>query len=139
MPDFNSSAVSIVTLFDGAMATAHPTVVRVYDNQTRVTPPAPTTSWVRLSILGGGARLPELGSRTADNLGRAIVQIFTPVGTGDALARQIANSVRNIFQSVRVGDVQLGATEIVPVSQETGAPWRQVNASTPFRFESTPV
>jgi hypothetical protein len=128
-----------VTLFDAAMATAHPTVARVYDNEQRVTPPATGDAWVRLSILGGAARLPELSSRLADNLGRAVVQIFTPVGTGDALSRQIANSVRNIFQSVRVSEVQLGATELVPVLQESGSPWRQVNVSTPFRFESMPV
>lgn len=139
MPDFDAAAVAIVTLFDAGMAAAHPTVTRVYDNAPRVTPPAPTASWVRLSILGGGARLPEVGSRIADNLGRAVVQIFTPAGSGDALARQIASSVRNILQSVRVSDVQLYETEIVPVAPEAGAPWRQVNASTRFRFESMPV
>ena len=139
MSDFDSAAVAIVTLFDAGMQTAHPTVTRIYDNQQRVTPPSPSASWIRFSIVNGGAYLPEIGSRMADELGRAIAQIFVPIGTGDALARQIANSVRNVLQGVTVSGVHLYATEVVPVSQEPGSAWRQINASTRFRFESTPV
>ena len=139
MPDFNEAAVAVVSLFDAAMNERHPDVQRFYDNQQRKNPPAVTAPWIRFSILGGGARLPELGSRMTDELGRAVAQIFTPVGTGDELGRTIAASVKNAMQSVRVGEVQLYETTITVAQGDQGSPWRQINASTKFRFESTPA
>jgi len=138
LADFDEAAVAIVTRFDATLLESHPSVARIYDNQ-HAEPQAASASWIRLSIIGGGANMPEIGSRMADELGRAIAQIFTPVGIGDSLARQIASSVRDALQGIRIGEVQLYATEISSVPTEPGSPWRQLNASTRFRFESTPA
>jgi hypothetical protein len=140
LPSFNEACVSIVSRFDAAMIESHPAVIRVYGNQhPGTTPPPATSSWVRFSILSGGSRLMELGSRTNEALGRATAQIFTPAGTGEALSRKIADSVRDALQGVSVDGVNLYATEITNVLIDPGSPWYQLNASTRFRFESTPT
>jgi len=148
--DFASSAAALQAAFDAAWAgTTAPAVpggavpVRVlHDNEEALDPkpnPKSGEAWVRFAIVDADADTPELATRNSQDFGRVIVAIFTKLGTGDVLARQLATKVRDIFQQQVISGVILRETRAVGVGATPDNTWYQVNASTPFEYESTPA
>jgi hypothetical protein len=141
VPGFESVAKDVVSIFATEFAAAQPTVAIYYENAKPASPdPALTACWVRISVRFISARMPELGSRLTDNVGRVTVQVFVPQGDMTGRAAEIADSVRNIFQGRRHGDARCYETEVTPVGDDpAGIPYYQINVSTKFFFESVPA
>jgi len=148
--DFASSAAALQAAFDAAWAgTTAPAVpggavpVRIlHDNEEKLDPPPNSKSgeaWVRFAVVDADADARELSSRNTQDFGRVVVAIFTKLGTGDVLARQLASKVRDIFQQQVIGGVICRETRAKAAGATPDNTWFQVNAWTPFEYESTPV
>lgn len=142
-----AAEAAIRARFDSLFPAKQPGVSIVHDNRHGLELGA-TAEWVRLAVLGGPARMLEVGGRTSENLGRIVVQVFIPLGaldgahqpTGTARARAIADSVAEVFQGQTFSGVTCYATEEVPVGADPdGKPFWQMNASTRFYFENAPA
>jgi len=66
-------------------------------------------------------------------VGVMVVQIFVPAGSGDGTARELADSVADIFQGRTVSGVIFRGTGLTRVGID-GA-WVQYNASTPYQAD----
>ena len=96
--------------------------------------PTEGTPWVRLTVLPGGQTQVGMGSlRRFRRVGVIAVQIFVPAGSGDGLAREIADSVANIFQGRTISGVICRGTGLTRVG--TDGPWTQWSADTPYQAD----
>ena len=90
--------------------------------------------WVRLTILPGTQTQVSMGAvRRFRRIGVIIVQIFVPAGSGDGLARELADSVANIYQGRTINGVICRGTGLDRVGVE-GA-WSMWNAGTPYQAD----
>jgi len=140
--DFASVYTDLVGAFDAAWAIAEPDVDVLHDNEPRFDPPKNPKSgeeWARFRVLHGQGALPEIGSDTSESGGRVVVEIHVGLGRGVARSNAMASKVRDIFQGKRIGGVRCYESEEVVIGADSGNIWFQVNVSTRFRFESTPV
>lgn len=107
-------------------------------------PAAPSTGWVRFTILhaeafaaGAGAS----GNRLHRYPGTVIIQVFTAsgggVGAGNALA-MVAEGAFNLWESIAAaGSLHFGVPTIRHVGESNG--WCQHNVECPFRHDRTGV
>jgi len=98
------------------------------------TPPE-NEPYVVLHVLSGDQRQVGMGKyRRFRRIGLVEVQIFVPAGSGDGVARELADSVTDIFEGRTVSGVIFRGTALNRVGV-TGA-WVQWNCSTPFQSDS---
>jgi hypothetical protein len=99
--------------------------------------------WVALDMIMGHARIRTFGlpgQRLYGNDGTALIEVFVPTQTGDALARSHAATLAELFRDIDLVDgtdrVRCQAPSISRGSQrdETGS-WYAVSASVPFIFD----
>jgi len=130
MPDFDTAATTIRSEF----ATEFTTHDIAWENVT-FTPPN-GEPWVRLTIREGEASLPAFGggSNVYRHPGTVIVQVFTPDGTGDGQAREIADSVADIFRGKRLSGVRFFDAPYINTVGTDGA-WFQINVTMPFEYD----
>ena len=109
-------------------------------NAGRFEPPAPDpaageqASWIRPSVRVGDARRAELGPvAIRRTTGVVIVQVFVPIGSGDAIAASLAASVAAIFRDLEQNGMQFLEPQPRPVGPEPDGAWYQVNVEIPFR------
>lgn len=96
--------------------------------------PTKDTPWVRLSVVPGEQRQVSMGSiRRFRRIGIVSVQIFTPAGSGDGLAKELADSVAAIFMGRTVDGVIFRGTGLDRVGVD-GA-WAVWNATTPYQAD----
>lgn len=99
--------------------------------------PSEGTSWARVTILGGEARIASIGiagSRRYRAAGTVSIQIFVPSGQGANVGLAIADDIAAALRGVTTSGVVLMATTISPVGRD-GA-YYQINTSTPFRYDT---
>jgi len=90
--------------------------------------------WVRVTILPGGQTQVGLGDlRRFRRIGVVACQIFVPAGSGDGLARELADSVANIIQGRTLNGVIFRGTGLTRVGVD-GA-WSVWTADTPFQAD----
>lgn len=145
MADPDGVAAALRSHFDTELAAVEPDVQVLHDNDPPLgekpgthAPNPSTEQWVRVAVAQGAGGLPEIDSRLAEIGGRLVVSVFTGLGQGAARAEEIARKVRDIFQAQKVGGARLAQTEFAVLGASLDNTWFQVNASTPFRYESTP-
>lgn len=97
--------------------------------------PVKDTPWVRLNVLTGNARQVSMGLfRRFRRTGLVLVQIFVPAGRGDGLAKELADSVANIFEGRTVNGVIFRAADLERVGVDgSWAVWR---CSVPYQADS---
>lgn len=96
--------------------------------------PTKDNPWVRLSVLTGEQRQVSMGLfRRFRRTGVVSVQIFVPAGSGDGLAKELADSVANIFQGRTVEGVIFRGTDLTRVGVD-GA-WAVWNATTAYQAD----
>ena len=141
MAGFESALNDITSAFQTAWSAAEPSVPAYFPNSPRAgSQPQASGEHIDIAVRESvSGRLPEIGSRLAEIRGLVVVRVFVPHGTGTGRIRELCDSVRDILQSVRLGDVRLLASnhDVVGPS-DNGALWQE-NVITPFWFESTPV
>lgn len=95
----------------------------------------PNSSWVRLSILNGGAYQSSLGNGDDNNLYREAgvisVSIFTMLNQGTGAARALADQAAAVFRGVDFGSgIKCGAPRITSVGAD--GKFFQTDVSIPF-------
>lgn len=103
-------------------------------------------TWVRVTFrptLRAQATLGPAGGRRFEDRGRIFVQLFTPIGAGEATMLSLAESVRNVFES-RTIDVELrtysATRRMAPDGQREGfedGRWVMCTMSIPYWFDET--
>ena len=99
--------------FNTQWPSLRPTIPYVMDNQGVAEESFPTRNepFVRLTILNGEARQVENGNTNRwRRPGIVEIQIFVPAGSGDGLAHELADSVRDIFEGRTISGVIFRAT-----------------------------
>lgn len=92
--------------------------------------PAP---WVRLTIRTGDAEQvggAPVGARRFRHVGVVFVQIFTPKGTGDQRARELADEVCAIFRGVTDSGVVFQTPHVEPAGTDDA--WYQLTVECPY-------
>jgi len=96
--------------------------------------PSKDTAWVRCGIITGEQTQVSMGTlRRFRRVGVVAVQIFVPAGSGDGLAKELADSVANIFQGQTINGVIFRGTGLDRVGID-GA-WAVWTASTPYQAD----
>lgn len=124
---FLSDVQTISARFASRMTALRPQVAVAYDNIEFV--PTLGSPWCRFTVLHGEGRHAAVNGLYR-NSGIVIVQIFTPIETGDALALGIADDVAGIFRGWRSGALLFGAPSLQRVGPDGG--WYQLNVSIPY-------
>lgn len=129
----STDAATIRQRFETEWAAAQPTVTAAFGD-TDTTPPE-NDAWVQLHILPSPSqRQVGMGKkRRFRRVGVVMVQIFVPAGSGDGLARELADSVADIFQGRTVSGVIFRGTGLARVGID-GA-FVQWNATTPYQAD----
>lgn len=96
-------------------------------------PPA-DTPWVRLNALPGDQRQVTMGRiRRFRRVGIVLVQIFVPAGSGDGLAKELADSVATIYMGRTINGVIFRGTSVDRLGVDgSWAVWR---ANTPYQAD----
>ncbi|HRS37435.1 MAG TPA: phage tail terminator-like protein [Thermoanaerobaculia bacterium] len=109
-------------------------------NGGRFAPPEPdpaggaSASWIRPAVRVADAQRAELGPvAIRRTTGVVIVQVFVPIGAGDAIAASLAASVAAIFRDLEQNGMQFLEPQPRPVGPEPDGAWYQVNVEIPFR------
>jgi hypothetical protein len=127
-------AQTIRQRFETEFGALSPAIEYTFGDVDGFTPPE-DAAWVRLHVLSGDQRQVGMGKyRRFRRIGLVEVQIFVPAGSGDGLAREIADSVADIFEGRTVSGVIFRGTGLNRVGV-TGA-WVQWNCSTPYQADS---
>ncbi len=93
---------------------AFPNMKVLWDNDGQERPPE-DQAFVRIRIAPSGESPAALGNRVWRMAGVVIVQVFTPVGTGDGPANLIADQFKAWLRGKSVGAIQFSTVYIVPV------------------------
>jgi len=96
--------------------------------------PPKDTSWVRLNVLPGDQRQVGMGSlRRFRRVGVVLVQIFVPAGSGDGLAKELADSVAKIFMGRTINGVIFRGTGVDRLGVD--GPWAVWRAQTDYQAD----
>lgn len=129
---YAADSQTIRALFEAQWPTKQSTVPRSYAD-LEYDPPE-NEPWVRLTILPGDQRQVSMGRlRRFRRVGVVMVQIFVPAGSGDGTAKDLADSVTEIFEGQTVNGVIFRGTGLTRIGAD-GA-WVQYNATTPYQAD----
>ena len=96
--------------------------------------PTKDQPWVRLSVLTGDQTQVGLGDlRRFRRIGIVNVAIFIPAGSGDGLAKELADSVASIFMGRTVSGVIFRGTGLTRVGVDEA--WTLWNCDTPYQAD----
>lgn len=92
--------------------------------------------WVRLSIRNGDSLTSAIGGATGADIlamhqGRIWVQVFVAEGTGTQMARQMADTARDVYRQARFSGIKCYEPSMSAAGVSDG--WYQVNVSVPYR------
>jgi len=129
---FQSDSQTIRELFNAQWPIEQPTIA--FDFADVDYNPTKDEPWVRLNILTGEQTQVTMGKlRRFRRVGVVAVQIFIPAGSGDGLAKELADSVANIFMGRTVNGVIFRGTGLDRVGVD-GA-WGVWSANTPYQAD----
>ena len=127
-----SDAQTVRERFNSAWSAQQPSVTLTFSDVNYK--PVEGNAWIRVTILPGEQTQVGLGDlRRFRRIGVVACQIFVPAGSGDGLAREIADSVAIILQGRTLNGVILRGTGLTRVGVE-GA-WSVWTADTPYQAD----
>ena len=91
------------------------------------------SAWIRLNILNGATEYRAINYKKRYN-GIINVQIFVPIKTGTAIARQYSDIICSLFDSVIFDTVVCDTSSVTIVGSD--AKWYQINVDTPYWRDS---
>ena len=143
MPSHGGVDAALQAYFDAQIETALPGITVLHDNEGPLAPDHAsqnprTGEWLRFYVRHGKAEQLEVNTRASQNLGRVLVLIFVPLGTGTTRAHQIADAVVGLFQVQSIGGAHFQAAEEPGLGATPDNKWFQVTVSIPFWFEHNP-
>jgi hypothetical protein len=99
--------------------------------------PPDETEWVRLSIRHTASTQETLGppgERKFLRTGSAFVQVFTPVGTGTKLTRQLAEQARNTFEGLQLTGTDIRFLDVIVREIGPDGTWYQTTVEAVFEY-----
>jgi len=113
----------------------------VYEAKTPIAWPnvnftPPSGPWVRFNVLDGEGAWRSIGSpgsNIAGYVGVVVIQVFTPLMTGESTARDFADSAAAIFQGQVIGGIRFSPATVQILNSSLADGWHQINVSIPFK------
>ena len=113
----------------------------VYEAKTPIAWPnvnftPPSGPWVRFNVLDGEGAWRSIGSpgsNIAGYVGVVVIQVFTPLMTGESTARDYADAAAAIFQGQVIGGIRFSPATAQILNTSLADGWHQINVSIPFR------
>ena len=96
----------------------------------------PSGPWVRFNVLDGEGAWRSIGSpgsNIAGYVGVVVIQVFTPLMTGESTARDFADSAAAIFQGQVISGIRFSPATAQILNTSLADGWHQINVSIPFR------
>lgn len=96
----------------------------------------PLVPWVRFTVRSGEANQLTFGASTNNfrHSGVIIIQVFTLLDTGEALALQHADQIASIFRNWCGQSVRCRTPSVKDIGND-GEGWYQVNVVVPFQWD----
>lgn len=91
--------------------------------------------WVRLEIINGPSDNVAIGGSPVRHTGTIVVNIFVKSGTGTDRARELADTVRGIFNNTSFDGIQCFATSLDTIGDNEG--FYQMTCITPYYRDET--
>jgi hypothetical protein len=113
----------------------------VYEAKTPIAWPnvnftPPSGPWVRFNVLDGEGAWRSIGSpgsNIAGYVGVVVIQVFTPLMTGESTARDYADAAAAIFQGQVISGIRFSPATAQILNTSLADGWHQINVSIPFR------
>tara|TARA_R100001530_G_scaffold81934_1_gene57173 strand:- start:1041 stop:1457 length:417 start_codon:yes stop_codon:yes gene_type:complete len=86
--------------------------------------------WARLEIVNASSDNAVIGGSSVQHVGTIVVNIFVKSGTGTDRARELADTVRGIFNNASFDGIQCEATYLTTVGDIEG--FYQLSVVTPY-------
>ena len=129
---YSAARTTIMTHWDTQWKLLNPLIPYAHDN-ARFSPPL-ADPWVRISILDGDSNQISFGAGDKGNhrhVGLISIEIFVPLGTGEAQARTLLDQALGVFRAVQLSSIICRAPRMSPGS-ETQSYYR-MSAVVPFQ------
>lgn len=110
-----------------------------YDNEA-YDPPA-GTAWVRFSVRHENSTLEAIGGlddggfNKYQRVGRAFVQVFTPLNQGTEEADTLAQTARAIFEGTTLTSNAIRFNDVIVREIGPDGPWYQINVEALFQYD----
>jgi hypothetical protein len=91
---------------------------------------------VRFNVLDGEGAWRSIGSpgsNIAGYVGVVVIQVFTPLMTGESTARAYADAAAAIFQGQVISGIRFSPATAQILNTSLADGWHQINVSIPFR------
>jgi hypothetical protein len=95
---------------------------------------APTVGvpWVRFNVIPGESGRAALGKDFVRHVGVIMIQIFTPLGSGEMTARDLADEVTDIYRGAMLSGFRFGEPSISRTGPD-GEGWFMATATIPYQ------
>lgn len=101
--------------------------------------PQSTESWVRFALRGAVSTLASVGTpgrNSARYPGTILIQVFTPLATGDAAGRKLADQAAQVFEGAKLEGFDIGLPYVSVAEEPNEDGWYQINVTVPFTRSS---
>lgn len=101
--------------------------------------PQPTESWVRFALRGAVSTLASVGTpgrNSARYPGTILIQVFTPLATGDTAGRKLADQASQVFEGAKLEGFDIGLPYVSVAEELNEDGWYQINVTVPFTRSS---
>ena len=133
---------ALIARFYADWTAAHPTVPVDTPNGKPVSVDTETGAWLRLRFVPAFARNIAVGGKLRMVWGRAVVNVYTPIGIGDGVAAGYDDDVVDIWDGAHAagldGAIHLDAPTPLVAVPDRDAPFWRSGVSIPFHFDHTP-
>lgn len=125
---------ALSTFFKTAWGNKAPLMVENDSNQ-----PQPNVAWVRFALRGAVSTQVSVGTPGSNYIrypGTILVQVFTPLATGDAPGRNLADEAAEIFEGAKIEGFDIGFPHLSTAEKPNEDGWYQINVTIPFTRNS---
>lgn len=125
---------ALSTFFKTAWGNDVPLMVENDANQAQ-----PNEAWVRFALRGAVSTLASIGTPGGNCIrypGTILIQVFTPLATGDTSGRSLADKAAEIFEGAKIEGFDIGLPYVSTAEKPNEDGWYQINVTIPFTRNS---
>lgn len=129
---YAAERTAIMTRWHAAWTAAHPTIPYAHGN-ARLDPKA-DKPWLRITILSGSSQQASFGAEDRGrhrHIGLISIEVFVPIGTGEAQARALLDTATDVFRSREFAGILCRGPSVVPGM--TTSNYYKIAATIPFQ------
>lgn len=101
--------------------------------------PQTTETWLRFALRGKESSLASVGSpgsNRAQYPGTILIQVYTPLATGDASGRSLADQAAQVFEGAHLEGFDIGLPYVSVPEEPDEDGWYQIDVTVPFTRSS---